>query len=78
MGRRECAGIFNYKVENSFLWLDESNIEKISGPVSYANIKPVTIGIESLRCLKLAVLNLKLSDSQIEDIFYNNAREIFN
>ena len=68
----------SFAVGDSFLWLDESNIEKISGSVSYANIKPVTIGIESLRCLKLAALNLKLSDSQIEDIFYNNARKIFN
>jgi predicted TIM-barrel fold metal-dependent hydrolase len=68
----------SFAVGDSFLWLDESNIEKISNSVSYANIKPVTIGIESLRCLKLAALNLKLSDNQIEDIFYNNARGLFD
>ena len=68
----------SFAVGDSFLWIHENDIKNISKLVSYANIKPVMIGIESLRCLKLATLNLKLNDSQIEDIFYNNARKFFN
>ena len=35
--------------------------------------RPTMIGIEALRALKVAAMTLKLTDSQIEDIFHNNA-----
>jgi predicted TIM-barrel fold metal-dependent hydrolase len=43
---------------------------------SYAKIQPLFVGHESLRALKLAARRMKLSDSKIEDIFYNNARRM--
>ena len=43
----------------------------------YAKIKPVLIGLEHLRSLKLACWSEKLSDSAVEDIFWNNAAELF-
>ena len=36
------------------------------------NVMPVMQGYESLRALKLAAMSLRLTDSQVEDIFYNN------
>ena len=35
--------------------------------------RPTMVGIESLRALKVAAMTLKLTDSQVEDIFHNNA-----
>ncbi|MGH9345602.1 MAG: amidohydrolase family protein [Terriglobia bacterium] len=60
---------------DSFFWLspDNSNLR-----TSYDEIRPTLVGLESLRALKLASLNLGLSDSQIEGIFFNNARQLFD
>ncbi len=44
----------------------------------HAMLQPVLIGLESLRSLLLACRRLKLSDRQIEDIFYGNARDLFD
>lgn len=63
-------------VADSFVWLYEDTVDWSSS--AYADVRPTLIGIESLRCLKLAAINLGLSDSQIEDVFYNNARNLFN
>ena len=35
------------------------------------------VGLESLRTLKLACVNLGLSDSDVERIFFGNAAELF-
>jgi hypothetical protein len=40
-------------------------------------VRPLMIGMESLRALKLAAMRLKLSDRQIDDIFYGNAAQLF-
>ena len=40
--------------------------------------RPTMVGIESLRALKVAAMSLKLTDSQIEDIFYNNAARLLS
>jgi hypothetical protein len=40
-------------------------------------LQPVLVGLESLRSLRLATHCLKLTDAQIEDIFYNNAAQLF-
>ena len=42
----------------------------------HTTLKPVLIGLESLRSVILAMHRLKLKDSQVEDIFYNNAVEL--
>jgi glutamate-1-semialdehyde 2,1-aminomutase len=59
---------------DSFLWLYEST------PVwgaNHARINPVLVGLEHLRALKWACWAERLSDSQIEDIFWNNAAKLF-
>ncbi len=62
-------------IGDEFLWLyeDSLNWDTIAG---YAKIRPLFIGHESLRALKLAITRLRLKDSQIEDIFCNNARRM--
>ena len=66
-------------VGDSFIWLDEHRQD--TQPIwsaSYKQIKPVLFGLEHLRSLKWACWTEKLSDSAIEDIFWNNAARLFN
>jgi len=59
---------------DSFLWLYEQT------PVwgeRHARIDPVLVGLEHLRSLKWACWSAGLSDSQVEDIFWNNAAKLF-
>jgi glutamate-1-semialdehyde 2,1-aminomutase len=62
-------------IGDGFLWLYEDTLDWDS-VASYAKIQPLFVGHESLRALKLAARRMKLSDSQMEDIFYNNARRM--
>ena len=39
-------------------------------------LQPVLVGLESLRSIRLACQRLKLSERQIEDIFYGNAASL--
>lgn len=43
----------------------------------HTTLRPVMVGLESLRSLKLAAWRLKLSDQQIEDIFFTNAAQLY-
>lgn len=55
---------------DSFLWLYEDT------PVwgeKHLQMDPVMIGLEHLRSLKWACWSERLTDQQVEDIFYNNA-----
>ena len=55
---------------DSFIWLYEET------PVwgeKHMKIDPVIVGLEHIRSLKWACWSEQLSDSQVEDIFYNNA-----
>ena len=61
-------------IADSFLWLSEANT---TFTVPYGNLHPALVGFESLRVLKLACLNLGLSDSQVEKIFWQNAAELY-
>jgi len=59
---------------DSFLWLYEST------PVwgeHHAAIDPVLVGLEHLRSLKWACWSERMSDEQVEDIFWNNAARLF-
>ena len=58
---------------DSFIWLHED------APVwgeKHQKIDPVIVGLEHIRSLKWACWSEKLSDSQVEDIFYNNAARL--
>ena len=61
-------------VADTFLWLCDDT------PVwneKHTQIKPVLTALEYLRSLKWACWSARLSDSQIEDIFWNNAAKVF-
>lgn len=62
-------------IGDSFHWFYEDTLEKQE---KHTKLKPVLVGLESLRALKLAALRMHLTDSQIEDIFDRNARQLFN
>lgn len=61
-------------IGDSFHWLyaEEMGLEE-----KHTQLQPVLIGLESLRSLFLAIHRLKLTDRQVEDVFYNNAAQLF-
>ncbi len=61
-------------IGDSFHWFyaDDMNRDE-----KHIELQPVLIGLESIRSLRLACHRLKLTDSKIEDIFYNNAKQLF-
>lgn len=62
-------------IGNSFHWFyaDDMPLRR----QRHTTLRPVLIGLESLRSLRLAAHRLKLSAAQIEDIFYGNAARLF-
>lgn len=59
---------------DSFLWLYGNT------PVwgeKHTKLNPVLVGLEHLRSLKWACWSERLTDSQVEDIFWNNAARLF-
>jgi glutamate-1-semialdehyde 2,1-aminomutase len=62
-------------IGDQFVWLYEDTLQWDT--ILPHPIQPLLVGHESLRALKLAATRLKLSDTQIEDIFYGNAAELF-
>ena len=60
-------------VGDSFHWLyaDEMDLDE-----KHIALQPVLVGLESLRSIRLACQRLKLSERQIEDIFYGNAASL--
>ncbi len=64
----------HFGVADSFLWLYEDT------PVwgeKHLQVKPVLVGLENLRSFKWACWSERLSDSQVEDLFWNNAAKLF-
>ncbi len=61
-------------IGDSFLWLTAANTD--FGAL-HAKLHPVLIGLESLRALKLAMWNLRLTDSEVEQVFRTNATDLF-
>ena len=62
-------------IGDSFHWF---YAEAMNLAEKHARLAPVLIGLESLRSLRLAFRRLKLTDTQIEDIFYRNAADLFS
>ena len=62
-------------IGDSFHWFyaDEMNLAE-----KHTDLQPVLVGLESLRSLRLACWRMRLSDGQIEDIFFNNAKQLFD
>ncbi len=61
-------------VGDSFIWISAENTD-LRAP--YGRMELAFIGHESLRMLKVAALSLHWSDNDIENVFHNNARELF-
>ena len=61
-------------IGDSFVWLSVNNLPR---EVLHAKVRPTMIGLESLRTLKVAALASRLTDAQIEDVFYNNASGLY-
>ena len=61
-------------IGDSFHWFyaEDMGLEE-----KHATLQPVLVGLESLRSLRLAARRLKLSDTQVEDLFYGNAARLF-
>ncbi len=62
-------------VADSFLWLQD---DQPIWSTKSKQIEPVLLELEHLRSLKWASYALKLSDSDVEDIFWNNAARLFD
>ena len=67
-GRTVAAG-------DSFLWIQD---DQPIWTADYRTTQPVLYGLEHLRSLKWAAYAHKLSDSAVEDIFWNNAAKLFD
>jgi glutamate-1-semialdehyde 2,1-aminomutase len=61
-------------IGDGFLWLYEDTLDW--SKASFKPLQPVFIGLESLRVLKQAAWHQRLTDSQVEDVFYSNARRL--
>ncbi len=61
-------------IGDSFHWIYPEEMELAE---KHAELRPVLVGLESLRALRLACWRMRLRDGQIEDIFYNTAAQLF-
>jgi predicted TIM-barrel fold metal-dependent hydrolase len=59
---------------DSFHWLYAEEMELDE---KHTTLRPVLIGLESLRSVALACRRLRLADPQIEDIFFHNADRLY-
>ncbi len=61
-------------IGDSFHWFYADDMDTVE---KHIKLEPVLIGLESIRSLRLACRRLKLTDSQIEDIFWHNAARLY-
>ena len=61
-------------VGDSFVWLYDDTLNWDT--ISFQQVRPVLVGLESLRVLKQAAWHQRLTDSQVEDIFSYNVRRL--
>ncbi len=62
-------------IADSFVWLYEDSVDWSSA--MHTRLQPVVVGLESLRCLKLAARHARLSDRQVDDLFWGNAARLY-
>jgi len=62
-------------IGDTFFWIYEDTVDWSTA--MHTELQPKLVGLESLRCLKLAARHTKLNDTQVEDVFYNNAARLF-
>lgn len=60
-------------IGDSFHWIYADEIKLAE---KHTELRPVLVGLESLRALRLACWRMRLSAGQIEDIFYKNAVQL--
>lgn len=60
---------------DDFLWLYEDSPVWVE---NHRTIEPILVGLEHLRSVKWACWSERLTDSQVEDVFYNNAARLFS
>ena len=61
-------------IGDSFHWI---YAEELIAAEKHTKLQPVLVGLESLRALRLACWRMRLNAGQIEDIFFNNADQLF-
>ena len=59
---------------DSFLWISAENTNL---DVPYAKLELAFVGHESLRTLKVAAMSTRLTDAQVEDMFFKNGADLF-
>lgn len=59
---------------DNFLWISADNADLAA---AYGELELSLVGLESLRVLRVAAMSLGLNDSQVEDIFLNNAVRLY-
>jgi glutamate-1-semialdehyde 2,1-aminomutase len=61
-------------IGDGFIWLYDDTLDWETA--SFQPLRPVFVGLESLRVLRQAAWHCRLGDRQVEDIFRNNARRL--
>ena len=64
----------NFPVGDTFLWIDEASA--IPAPGYVESLQLPLVGIDNLRAVKGAFWSARLSDSQIEGYFWDNAARL--
>lgn len=60
---------------DSFFWISAENTQL---QVPYADLQLSLVGFEALRTLKVAAMAVGLTDTQVEEVFSGNARQLWN
>jgi predicted TIM-barrel fold metal-dependent hydrolase len=66
----------NYPLGDTFIWTYES--DGITPPVYADGFEAPLVGLEQLRATKAACRLAKLTDAQVEDVFWNNAARLLS
>ena len=61
-------------VADTFLWLYEETLVWVE---KHLTIEPVLTGLENLRSVKRTCWSERLTDNQVEDVFWNAAARLF-
>jgi hypothetical protein len=67
----------NFGIGTGFIWVSEESNGDLWQTGQPNSGKPILLGLEHLRSLKWAAWSAGLTDSQVEDMFWNNAAALF-